>query len=77
MELYIRSLGNHYHLSVSDNGIGLGQSKEAETFSFKGGGYGLQNISSNISKLYGKVNWTSCTDTGGTKVTIDILHLLH
>jgi len=72
VKLYIRASGNHYHLSVSDNGIGQGQSKQSDTFPFKGGGYGLQNISRNIEKICGKVKWMPCVDTGGTKVSIDI-----
>lgn len=72
VKLYIRSAGHHYHLSVCDNGIGLAQSQQGEASPFKGGGYGLGNISRNISKLYGEVNWKPYTETGGTEVSIDI-----
>jgi signal transduction histidine kinase len=66
------SSGDHYHLSVYDNGIGIRQSQLQAGQEWKSGGYGLENIRHNITKLFGNVSWENATESGGTKVSIDI-----
>ena len=72
-EVYVllRSDQHTYHLSVCDNGIGLGHDIDAGVLSARAC-YGIANIQRNISNLFGTVHWNPGRDGSGTEVAINI-----
>lgn len=72
-EVYVllRSDQHVYHLSVSDDGIGLGHDVDAGSLSAREC-YGIANIQRSIANLLGTVRWNPGKGGKGTEVAIDI-----
>ena len=70
--LSIRTGGNHYHMTIEDNGVGMEARKTNAAAPYGSSGYGLDNISRNIERLFGKVYWQPASPVGGTRVDIDM-----
>ncbi|WP_222167217.1 sensor histidine kinase [Edaphocola aurantiacus] len=73
VKVYIETKGNNYHLNIEDNGVGMDTLPEdPEDIPYGSSGYGLGNISRNISRLFGTVRWRRANASGGTRVDIDM-----
>ncbi|MNE53748.1 sensory histidine kinase UhpB [compost metagenome] len=73
VKVSIETLGDRYQLSIEDNGVGIDTPPEdPEDVPYGSSGYGLGNISRNISRLFGTVRWQQASASGGTRVDIDM-----
>jgi len=73
VKVSIETLGDRYQLSIEDNGVGIDTPPEdPEDVPYGSSGYGLGNISRNISRLFGTVRWQRANASGGTRVDIDM-----
>jgi signal transduction histidine kinase len=73
VKVSIETLGDRYQISIEDNGVGIDTPPaDPEAAPYGSSGYGLGNISRNISRLFGTVRWQRANASGGTRVDIDM-----
>ncbi|CAM3626197.1 ATP-binding protein [Marinicrinis lubricantis] len=74
IEIRIMDAGDHVHISISDNGIGMSEEKLNQLFTAAGidKGIGVRNTDRRLRQLYGKGLYIESTPNGGTQVAFQI-----